>query len=166
MAVDGSSLRSCIGLGRRAMVVTCCLAAACVLAFAAPARSQDADPVVDGALSVSLGQPFELSVGRTATISETGLQVGFHGVLEDSRCPAGVACVWAGQVIVELEVWGPDEASETFTLSSCCPQANVGHHVYAGQAIDLLAVGPARQRPGDVISQDDYRLEIAINALH
>jgi hypothetical protein len=57
--------------------------------LATPARAQDAEPVADAALSVSLGQSFDRPAGR----------------------------------------------------------------------------GPGRQRPGDVIGQADYRLEIAVSAI-
>jgi len=47
-------------------------------------------------------QPFDLKVSEVVTLQ--GLKITFEGVSEDSRCPAGVQCVWAG------------DAAATFTL--------------------------------------------------
>lgn len=129
-----------------------------------PVASQPAEPGDAGVLGATLGQPFELAMGQTALIPETGLRVTFQKVLEDSRCPAQVSCVWAGRVTVELEVQVPNQPAETFPLSTCCPAADVSHHVYAAQSVDLLDLAPSRPRPEDVIAQADYRLKIAVTA--
>ena len=47
-------------------------------------------------------QPFDLKVSEVVTLQ--GLKITFEGVSEDSRCPTGVQCVWAG------------DAAATFTL--------------------------------------------------
>jgi len=48
--------------------------------------------------------------GPTAALGETaytnGLQVRPIGVIEDSRCPTNVQCVWAGRLVVRSEVRG------------------------------------------------------------
>src|SRR5262245_25820104 len=43
-----------------------------------------------------LGQEFELKVNQEALIVGEGLAVSFDSVLEDSRCPEGVDCIWSG----------------------------------------------------------------------
>jgi hypothetical protein len=72
---------------------------------------------------VSLGQPFYLKIGQTASISSPGLTVKFVRISEDSRCPASdgkkmVACAWSGQVSAVLEVQQGNNPTETITLSS------------------------------------------------
>lgn len=47
---------------------------------------------------VALGQPV-YSGALVATPAE---------VVEDSRCPAGAQCVWAGRLVVETRIDGPD----------------------------------------------------------
>ena len=103
--------------------------------------------------SVSLGQPFELAPGAEATVAETGLHIGFKRVLEDSRCPAQVTCIWAGRVTVELEAQAPNEAAETFALASCCAPTDPKQHLYAGQTIDLLGITPG----------GNYRVQLAVS---
>ena len=57
-----------------------------------------------GENTVSLGQEFILQVGETANIKGEKLQVKFLEVLEDSRCPKGVTCVWEGRVSCMIEI--------------------------------------------------------------
>jgi hypothetical protein len=50
----------------------------------------------------TLGEPFSLARGETVEID--GLGVTFAAVLEDSRCPADVTCVWEGRASVNLNL--------------------------------------------------------------
>ncbi|MCB2049169.1 MAG: hypothetical protein KDE32_13245 [Novosphingobium sp.] len=43
-----------------------------------------------------------IALGQTANVG--GLQVRPISVAEDSRCPQGVQCVWAGRVVVQTHV--------------------------------------------------------------
>ena len=52
---------------------------------------------------IVLDQDFKLKVGESAQASE-GLKIEFDSVTEDSRCPKGVTCVWAGNAKVLLKV--------------------------------------------------------------
>lgn len=49
-----------------------------------------------------------LSVGQTATIA--GLSVTLNGV-NDSRCPIGVECIWAGEVSASVTLNAGEETS-------------------------------------------------------
>lgn len=46
--------------------------------------------------SAPLGTPFRIGVAQSVTLENASFQLGFDSVLEDSRCPADVVCVWAG----------------------------------------------------------------------
>lgn len=50
-----------------------------------------------------LGKEFTLKVGEQAHIKEAGLKITFSTVAEDSRCPQGVNCIWAGNGRVVLK---------------------------------------------------------------
>src|SRR5262245_2914355 len=41
-----------------------------------------------------LGRPFEMKPDEVVAIQ--GLRITFEGVADDSRCPTGAQCVWAG----------------------------------------------------------------------
>ena len=52
----------------------------------------------------SLGEEFELAVHQTAQITDENISVTLQEVLEDSRCPVDVTCIWAGLAKVSLQV--------------------------------------------------------------
>src|SRR5690349_4901620 len=62
------------------------------------------DAPVDENPKVSLDTPFELPAGKTASLLSEPLEVTFVNVTEDSRCPTGVQCFWAGQAIITIKV--------------------------------------------------------------
>jgi hypothetical protein len=53
---------------------------------------------------IVLEQEFKLKIGESATASREGLEIEFDSVTDDSRCPKGVTCVWAGNAKVLLKV--------------------------------------------------------------
>lgn len=53
---------------------------------------------------IVLEQEFKLKIGESAKASREGLKVEFDSVPEDSRCPKGVTCVWAGNAKILLKV--------------------------------------------------------------
>jgi hypothetical protein len=71
-------------------------------------------PVKHGADTVALALP----IGETVFLEREGLHVTFSKVLEDSRCPQGVACVWAGVAAVEITVMGTYTRPQTFVLAT------------------------------------------------
>ena len=88
--------------------------------------------------------------GPTAALNEVanldGLTVRPLAVLEDSRCPAQVQCVWAGRVRIRAEVGG--DGIRELTLGE--PVA------VSGGALTLVDVRPSRRTP-DAIAPRAYQ---------
>jgi hypothetical protein len=98
-----------------------------------------------------LGRPFELKPEQAVSIQ--GLRITFEGVAEDSRCPTGVQCVWAGDAAVEFILEKPPAALQRQTLHT--------HARYARQAdYDAFVVRLADLKPyskeGATIAPADY----------
>ena len=53
---------------------------------------------------IVLEQEFKLKIGESAEMPREGLKIEFDSVTEDSRCPKGVTCVWAGNAKILLKV--------------------------------------------------------------
>ena len=51
----------------------------------------------------TFGNPFWLKVGQSVRLQPDNLQLGFQQVMNDSRCPSDVVCVWEG--IADLQLW-------------------------------------------------------------
>lgn len=69
--------------------------------------ARPAEPDVPGiALTISPDdrEPFELAIGDAVRVGAH--TVRFLDVLEDSRCPANVTCVWQGRAVVRVQIDG------------------------------------------------------------
>jgi hypothetical protein len=64
------------------------------------------------------GEEFNLKIGQTVSISGEDLKIKILDVINDSRCPQGVVCVWAGEVSCEVEfIYNGHKQTETLTQS-------------------------------------------------
>ena len=110
---------------------------------------------------VALRQQFKLKVGQEVRIREAGIKVRVNGVVEDSRCPTGVQCIWAGngKVSVKLSKAGGESVSVELNTSAG-PQSST----YQGYEVRLLSLDPY-PKDGVKISKDDYvaTLEVCKN---
>ena len=61
----------------------------------------------------TLGQEFDLKYGQSAVLSEAGMTLTFKALSEDSRCPEGAVCIWAGNARVLLSVSDSDVSLNT-----------------------------------------------------
>ncbi len=107
------------------------------------------------------GEPFELKAGETRQLSDTNLQLRFDGVAQDSRCPIGVQCVWAGDAVVELTLERPPAAAETRALHT--GERGGRETDYAGLVVRLVKLEP-HPREGATIAPDDYRVTLVVDA--
>ncbi|MCH7497462.1 MAG: hypothetical protein IH971_06400 [Candidatus Marinimicrobia bacterium] len=53
--------------------------------------------------SVTYGEQFVLSVGASEIVGPEDVEIGFHSLLHELRCPLDVDCIWAGRA--RIQVW-------------------------------------------------------------
>jgi hypothetical protein len=120
-----------------------------VVVMLAAAHGLAADP--------ELGRPFDVKPAQVVTIE--GLQITFEGVREDSRCPTGVQCAWAG------------DAAATFTLQKA-PAAALQRTLHTsgrferqaeceGFVVRLENIKPY-PKEGATIAPDEYRATLVV----
>lgn len=68
------------------------------------------------AVSVEIGQPFDLKINQSAYFQSSELAIKFVNITEDSRCPSDVTCVWEGQASALVSFSGGKSAGN-FTLT-------------------------------------------------
>ena len=85
-----------------------------------------------------LGEEFELAVHQTVQISAENISVTFQEVLEDSRCPIDVTCIWAGLAEVSLQVAVSSQERE-LSLSTSPPDNST---VFENYTFWLIKVRP------------------------
>lgn len=86
----------------------------------------------------------------------------FDALKEDSRCPEGAACVWAGQVAVSMAMTLPD-GKKTFPLEL---NGNDAARVYSagGYRLTLRAVTPT-PNVSKPTRPEDKRAELQLDAV-
>jgi hypothetical protein len=132
-------------------VVVSAVVIACGSSTASPGRSAVTTS------EVALDREFDLAPGQTARVPSLGLSVRFDAVQNDSRCPQGVACVWAGnaEVRLTLERGG---ASRQVTVNTMVEPKSVSE--------GNVTVTLTRLTPGTVaerrIAQGDYRATLLL----
>lgn len=101
---------------------------ACAPALATPAAPQAPD-----------SQQIVLAPKESARIDGTSLSITLEEVVDDSRCPTDVTCVWAGDVAVHIRVDDGKAPAHVATL-----RLNTGEKetVHGDRRITLTAVNP------------------------
>ena len=85
-----------------------------------------------------LNQEVIMAPGQTVGISDVGLSIRFEGVLSDSRCPANVYCVWAGDAHVRIEVRPFAGSNYTYDLHTVDNSSPVKHEDVTIELTQLL----------------------------
>lgn len=104
-----------------------------------------------------LNRDFTLDLGQGASVADAELSVKFLRVTEDSRCPANVQCVWAGNGQVEIEA-RDNGATTTHRLNTTEGAKEVIVGVYR---IQLVSLEPAPVTPGP-IPPESYRATLRV----
>lgn len=92
----------------------------------------------------------EILQGKDTQIADGKINITFKEIIEDSRCPEGVTCVWAGVAIVEIEVMTPSSRPRTIQLATMdLPNRNLKNteNVY-GYNFTLKSVNPYPKESG------------------
>ncbi len=83
-----------------------------------------------------------LKLGALKAIKGTDFSIQFTELLEDSRCPSGTQCIWAGQVTVGINILKGDEVIRSFNLSLKPGAENLKSKIFKNRLFSLLEVTP------------------------
>lgn len=110
-------------------------------------------------LQAHLNEEFSLSIGQRGFIVEENLEVRFEEVIEDSRCPTGVICIWAGMVscVIELVTRG---SAYHMVLTEFGLTDEYATEKYKGYEL-AFHITPYPEA-GKQIDKDNYRLHLII----
>lgn len=102
-----------------------------------------------------------LRPGQTKSLYSGKLKIKFVEVMEDSRCPTGVNCIWAGNAKVKVIITGYRVGSKTVELNTNGGQK--GDQI-EGYAINLETVTPY-PKANKPIKKSSYRVEFSVSRL-
>jgi len=132
-------------------VLLLCVSAAAVYGYVAAGTRAEVSVNVQA-------KTVEMKVGEEKTVAGADFTLLLASVPEDSRCPEGVNCIWAGTVGVELVFCGP-KSERTARLNSASPPRTLK---YRGRYIRIVNVGP-RKVEGREIKPSDYVVTIEVS---
>ena len=120
-------------------------------------------PLLSGCSSpmkASLDSQFTLAPGQSARITSESMTIKFIGETQDSRCPTGVECIWAGQVICNIELT-KDGNKNQVTLTESAGSGLATGYTFQNYKI-TFAVSPYPV-VGKTIAKGDYRLSLTVS---
>ena len=90
-----------------------------------------------------LGVPFTLKEGGIATAKEDKtLEISMVEVMEDSRCPVNVNCIWEGEATVRFTLAQGSQPPEEMTLTLRGGYRDLAVGRFSGYSISLLRLDP------------------------
>lgn len=96
-------------------------------------------------------QSLTVKINQQKTIPGSKVTIKFVSLMEDSRCPRDVRCMWAGNARIQIQVTKGRE-SKTFELNSFLKPGEI---TFAGYDIKFAGINP--KPPSTVkIDRNDY----------
>ncbi|HEY9405694.1 MAG TPA: hypothetical protein VIQ24_23795 [Pyrinomonadaceae bacterium] len=99
-----------------------------------------------GAGDEGAGQTVQVRVGREASVTAHRLKIRFVAVREDSRCPEGVQCIWAGNARVAVRLSHAGRRAANVELNTMKEPQEITYGNYTIKMTNL-APRPTQNRP-------------------
>jgi tetratricopeptide (TPR) repeat protein len=121
-----------------------------------------ATPLPSPPVTIRLDAPFALKLNQQGVLAADGLTVEFSEILEDSRCPRQVDCVWSGQGRLVIYVWLTGQEPTAFELNtlSSLHQSVISYEAYQ---VELLSLDPYPETPELKITLEDYQATFVVS---
>lgn len=102
---------------------------------------------------------YDMKVGETVAHSKQ-LSITLDSI-QDSRCPTGSICIWAGVAVAYMHVITEDDQIFNLELEKYPDRTEQDVEEIAGFKVTLLSVEPYPET-GDFLMQEDYLIRIVI----
>ena len=102
-----------------------------------------------------------VKAGQQRTAMRSKLKIKFVAVTEDSRCPIGTNCIWAGNARVKFEVINKGGGRKTIEVNT---SAGPKGDQFDGWAIELVSLTPA-PRVNVILKPKNYVAKFTITRL-
>lgn len=92
--------------------------------------------VLASAAFAQSGESIAVDLGDSATLAKSKISIKFVKVIEDSRCPVNVNCIWAGNAKIEVEI-SKGSKTESFILNTSGQETSARLSDYLVKFTDL-----------------------------
>ena len=101
----------------------------------------------------------KLQFGKSASFDD--VEVKFVELVSDSRCPKSVSCVWAGEVVIKVDVIKNGKKLETKQMTFNA--IGKGNDIYVSEALSITGVNISPYPVyGEKIALEDYKMQLYI----
>jgi hypothetical protein len=118
------------------------------------------DPTPESAL-LPASREIVLHYGDDVRLEGSVLRIGFGEILEDSRCPVDVVCVWEGNGKVVIGIAAGMGPTHALTLNTSLEPKSV---VWSGIRVTLLELNPV-PHAGKRIPPEDYSVRLRLEVV-
>ena len=101
----------------------------------------------------------KLQFGKTATFND--IEVKFVELVSDSRCPKNVSCIWAGEVVIMVDIFknGKKIEHKKMTFNAL----GKGNEIYVSKGLIITGVNISPYPVyGEKIAVEDYKMQLYI----
>lgn len=109
--------------------------------------------------NITYGDTLTLAYNECLNNPDDGIYICFDSVVNDSRCPTGVVCVWEGNATVRFSFEEYDNSPVVFDLNTHAGFTN--DTIISGYKISLLGLTPYPAVNHET-KQDEYKAELMI----
>ncbi|RMB56453.1 hypothetical protein EAX61_14555 [Dokdonia sinensis] len=128
-----------------------------ILCFSAFAKAQQTPQKIEKVIPPTIA--VKVMYGDAVNID--GVVITFLEVLEDSRCPKGTTCIWAGQAKVKVLVKEKGQKAYTrIVTKSPGAQGPISICERAGYTISIASVLPVPEGPKGAPDKESYYLNL------
>jgi len=123
-------------------------------------------PVVNTIPTKNEGKIIYFNEGENKFLPEFQMNVTFKNIAEDSRCPQGTQCVWAGVAVANVELMSTTSRPMTFQFSTTDMKGKDYHKTqsFNGYTISLKEITPHPTSENSAKSlSGKYRIGIEIS---
>lgn len=110
-------------------------------------------------ITSALGQEFTLTPGDSAMLTGENLTITFEEIIEDSRCPKNVTCIWEGRVSAMLTVEKNGNRGQTVLTA---PGLTSGPFALKYEEYTLTFQVNPYPEAGKTINKGDYKLVLTV----
>ena len=110
-------------------------------------------------IKANLGQEFSLSIGQTVSIQDEELQLKFLEVVNDSRCPSDVTCIWQGQASSLIEITYLESVQKVTLVQPGLTEEP--SQIHFNDYLIEFNLTPYPEA-GEAIKDSDYRLQLVV----
>lgn len=119
--------------------------------------------VFGGALSAQAqrSQTLRVRVNQQKSLVRDNLKIRFVSLIEDSRCPEGTRCVWAGNAQIRVRITDARGRSQVFEMNTNTGAKGAS---FGGYAVNLIDLQP-QLRENVRINRNAYTATFSVNRL-